>query len=170
MSQYLDAPGSADYNDCKNQNGHNRSSDEGKDTVAEPLYALMDEIFDHKGFNKYLRKTLITFVQITYGRTINRQIHDIITWYFSEKQLHYYLSLLTKSFWPQGMLAQKGPERSALEKSFTANEARKMFVSNVPEIMVTLVGQNAARNGAKKVFDNLQNKKMNKLLFYVSFK
>lgn len=44
-----------------------------------------------------------------------------------------------------------------------------MFVSNVPDILVTLVGTTAAKNGAKKVFDTLQNKIMNKQLFYVSF-
>lgn len=45
---------------------------EGKDSIAEPLYALMGEIFDMGGVFKWLRKSLISFVQITYGRTINR--------------------------------------------------------------------------------------------------
>lgn len=45
---------------------------ESKDSIAEPLYALMGEIFDMGGVFKWLRKSLISFVQITYGRTINR--------------------------------------------------------------------------------------------------
>ncbi|CAG2068212.1 unnamed protein product [Timema podura] len=45
---------------------------DGKDGIAEPLYRLLGEIFDMKGVFKWFRKTLITFVQITYGRTINR--------------------------------------------------------------------------------------------------
>jgi sorting nexin-25 len=42
------------------------------DGIAEPLYSLLGEVFDLQGVFKWLRKTLITFVQITYGRTINR--------------------------------------------------------------------------------------------------
>ena len=42
------------------------------DGIAEPLYSLLGEVFDLHGVFKWLRKTLITFVQITYGRTINR--------------------------------------------------------------------------------------------------
>lgn len=45
---------------------------EERDSVAEPLYALLSEVFDMRGVFRWLRKTLVTFVQITYGRTINR--------------------------------------------------------------------------------------------------
>lgn len=44
----------------------------GKDAIAEPLYTLLGEVFDLRGVFRWLRKSLITFVQITYGRTINR--------------------------------------------------------------------------------------------------
>lgn len=43
-----------------------------KDAIAEPLYTLLGEIFDLRGVFRWLRRSLITFVQITYGRTINR--------------------------------------------------------------------------------------------------
>jgi sorting nexin-25 len=48
------------------------SGESGMDGIAEPLYSLLGEVFDLRGVFKWLRKTLITFVQITYGRTINR--------------------------------------------------------------------------------------------------
>lgn len=44
----------------------------GKDSIAEPLYALLGEVFDLRGVFRWLRRSLITFVQLTYGRTINR--------------------------------------------------------------------------------------------------
>lgn len=47
-------------------------STEERDSIAEPLYALLSEVFDMRGVFRWLRKTLVTFVQITYGRTINR--------------------------------------------------------------------------------------------------
>lgn len=66
-------------------------------------------------------------------------------------------------------MAEPAAARSLEERVKTAKVAREMFVSNVPDILVTLVGTTAAKNGAKKVFDTLQNKVMNKQLFYVSF-
>jgi hypothetical protein len=51
---------------------------------------------------------------------------------------------------------------------FFRTEARRLFVANVPEILSNLVGQQSARRGALKVFDALQESKLNKQLFYVS--
>lgn len=82
--------------------------------------------------------------------------------------LHYYITLILKNFWPGGSLAESGPNRTKEERLQTAQKAQQMFINNVPEILATLVGNNAARNGAKKVFEALQEKNMNKHLFYVS--
>lgn len=138
------------------------------DTIAEPLYALLSEIFNMRGVFKYVRKTLIGFVQVTYGRNINRQIYDTISWWFSEEMLHYYLTVILKNFWPGGTLAYVPPTRSKAEKIKTKEEAQELFINNVPELLTTLVGSNAGRIGAKKVFDAFQEKNMNKHLFYVS--
>lgn len=46
-----------------------------RDAIAEPLYTLLGEIFDLRGVFRWLRRSLITFVQITYGRTINRFVY-----------------------------------------------------------------------------------------------
>lgn len=59
-------------NTSRNVLGVQSNSEDGKDAIAEPLYTLMGEVFDMRGVFKWLRKTLISFVQITYGRTINR--------------------------------------------------------------------------------------------------
>lgn len=168
ISQYLDGISSIDSNDLKFNGVSGKIVDDGKDSIAEPLYALMSEIFDMRGLFKYLRKTLIAFVQITYGRTINRQIYDTISWCFSEQMLHYYITLVVKSWWPAGVLAGPKQDKTDETKKHTAREAREQFINNVPEVLITLVGANAARNGAKKIFDTLQNKMMNKQLFYVS--
>lgn len=128
----------------------------------------MSEIFDMRGVFKWLRKSLITFVQITYGRTINRQIRDTISWLFSESMLHYYITLMLKSWWPAGELAPAAPERTDEMKMATTQLAREQFVENVPELLSTLVGAQNAKRGASKIFETVQNPKMNKQLFYVS--
>ena len=45
-------------------------------------------------------------------------------------------------------------------------EARELFVSEVPDIMVKVVGLQTARQGAAKIFDSFQDQKLNKHLFY----
>ncbi|XP_031338942.1 sorting nexin-25 isoform X1 [Photinus pyralis] len=168
ISQCLDAPGGGGDADYSKFNGNSaRFLDDNKDTIAEPIYSLMSEIFDMRGVFKYLRKTLIAFVQVTYGRTINRQIRDTIAWCFSEQMLHYYITLIIKSWWPSGTLVKPSPERAVQVKMQTKNDARKEFNANVPEILNTLVGTSAAKLGANKVFDTLQIKTMNKQLFYI---
>jgi len=47
-------------------------SDDARDGIAEPIYHLISEVFELRGVFGWLRRTLVTFVQITYGRTINR--------------------------------------------------------------------------------------------------
>ena len=43
-----------------------------KDSIAEPIYALISEIFELRGKFKWLRKNFIVFVLITLGGTINK--------------------------------------------------------------------------------------------------
>ncbi|KAG8453705.1 hypothetical protein GDO86_000364 [Hymenochirus boettgeri] len=43
-----------------------------KDALAEPCFMLIVEIFELRGMFKWVRKTLIALVQITFGRTINK--------------------------------------------------------------------------------------------------
>ncbi|RZB41741.1 PXA and/or Nexin C domain containing protein, partial [Asbolus verrucosus] len=68
-----------------------------------------------------------------------------------------------------GHQSNPGPVRSVEEKMRTAREAQELFVNNVPELLTTLVGTNAAKSGARKVFDAFQEKNTNKHLLYVSF-
>lgn len=92
------------------------------DTIAESLYSLVKtftslrmyvlcpvpdetlclqigEVFDMRGVFRWLRKSLMTFVQITYGRTINRQIRDTVDWITSEQMIIFYLNNFKKAFW-----------------------------------------------------------------------
>ncbi|RLU16238.1 hypothetical protein DMN91_011998 [Ooceraea biroi] len=140
-----------------------------KDAIAEPLYTLLGEVFDLRGVFRWLRRSLITFVQITYGRTINRQIRDTVAWVFSEPMLHYYIQLFTKSWWPNGQLVSETVLRTDEEKLKTRGEARRQFLNNVPEVLTNLVGAQSAQRGAIKVFDSLQNVNLNKQLFYDIF-
>eukprot|EP00095_Tigriopus_kingsejongensis_P007816 snap_masked-scaffold204_size260821-processed-gene-1.8 protein:Tk07816 transcript:snap_masked-scaffold204_size260821-processed-gene-1.8-mRNA-1 annotation:"sorting nexin-25" len=150
----MDAPGS-------------RNEELGKDIVAETLYGLIGEVFDMRGVFKWMRKSLMTFVQITYGSTINRQVRETVTWLTSEQMILYYLHSFKKSFWPQDSKASKyPPSRTPEQRLHIRAEAREALLQNIPEVLINLVGQQAAANGTSKVFEVLQNSTLNKQLFY----
>ncbi|TRY71836.1 hypothetical protein TCAL_10392 [Tigriopus californicus] len=143
----------------------NRNEDNGKDVIAESLYGLIGEVFDMRGVFKWMRKSLMTFVQITYGSTINRQVRETVGWLTSEQMILYYLHSFKKSFWP---LESKNspPERTANQKLHIRQEAKEALLHNIPEVLVNLVGQQAAVNGTTKVFEVLQNATLNRQLLY----
>ncbi|XP_072942147.1 sorting nexin-25 [Epargyreus clarus] len=142
---------------------------EERDSIAEPLYALLSEVFDMRGVFRWLRKTLVTFVQITYGRTINRQIKETISWLFSEQMLHYYISLMLKSWWPGGVLSESTSNRNVRDKEHTRTLAQAQLGESVAGALASLVGAHAAARGAHKLFHTLQNTTQNKHLFYDIF-
>lgn len=142
--------------------------DDVKDSIAEPIYHLLSEIFDLTGPFKFLRKSLISFVQLTYGGTINRQIRDLISGCFDETNLHHYLSSLLKTLWPVNDVEEEKPipERTDDMKEMTAHAAKSLIVDNVPDILCHLVGAQNAKNGSTKLFEVLQNETYNKQLTY----
>lgn len=140
-----------------------------KDSIAEPIYHLLSEIFDLTGPFKFLRKSLISFVQLTYGGTINRQIRDLIAGCFDETNLHHYLSTILKTLWPVNDVVEEdypAPERTDDLKEMTAHAAKSLIIDNIPDILNNLVGAQNAKNGSIKIFEILQNETYNKQLIY----
>lgn len=137
-----------------------------KDSIVEPIYLLLSEIFDLTGPFKFLRKSLISFVQLTYGGTINRQLRDYILSFFDEASLHHYASMCIKTFWPTDEVPKSAPERTDDMKEMTAHAAKSLLIDNIPDILCNLVGQQNAKNGSLKIFEVLQNEKYNKQLIY----
>uniref|UniRef100_A0A182JXB7 Sorting nexin-25 n=1 Tax=Anopheles christyi TaxID=43041 RepID=A0A182JXB7_9DIPT len=152
------------------------SAVEPRDSIAEPLYALLGEIFDLGGVFRWLRKSLISFVQITYGQTINRQLRESITALFDEPMLHAYATTVLRSLWPGGATLQTSngvgglrlppTERTEDEQEMIMNAARSLLQDNIPELLCSLIGAQNARQGALKLFEVLQNPLYNKQLFY----
>lgn len=148
-----------------NEHSLENAKDDIKDSIAEPIYHLLSEIFDLTGF---FRKSLISFVQLTYGGTINRQIRDLISTCFDETNLHHYLSSLLKTLWPVNddeeeiSIAQRTDDM----KEITAHAAKSLIIENIPDILSNLVGAQNAKNGSVKIFEILQNETYNKQLIY----
>ncbi|XP_075053038.1 sorting nexin-25 isoform X2 [Mixophyes fleayi] len=138
-----------------------------KDALAEPCFMLIVEIFELRGMFKWVRKTLIALVQITFGRTINKQIRDTVNWIFSEQMLVYYMNVFRDAFWPNGKLAPPKTSRTELQCQETKQKAQQKLLENIPDALQNLVGQQNARHGIIKIFNALQEHKANKHLLYV---
>lgn len=153
--------------DTKSSSSSSSNLEDMKDSIAEPIYHLLSEIFDMTGPFKFLRKSLISFVQLTYGGTINRQLRDLILGCFDENNLHHYASSLLKTLWPADEMATKPiPERTDDMKEMTAHAAKSMVIDNIPDILCNLVGAQNAKDGSMKIFEILQNEMYNKQLIY----
>lgn len=83
-------------------------SDDARDGIAEPIYHLISEVFELRGVFGWLRRTLVTFVQITYGRTINRFYLKYFlklyprfkcVFYLGNYEMLFQVYLPTKQFW-----------------------------------------------------------------------
>ncbi|XP_068134800.1 sorting nexin-25 isoform X2 [Hyperolius riggenbachi] len=138
-----------------------------KDALAEPCFLLIVEIFELRGMFKWVRKTLIALVQITFGRTINKQIRDTVNWIFSEQMMVYYINVFRDAFWPNGRLAPPKTSRTELQCQETKQKAQQKLLENIPDALQNLVGQQNARHGIIKIFNALQENKANKHLLYV---
>lgn len=139
-----------------------------KDDIAVPLYALAGEVFELQGVFNWLRRTLITFVQTSYGKTINKQVREWVAWIVSEPMLVYFLDTFRESMWPGGERATSALAKTEEEQLATKQEAKLLLLSNIPEVL-NLVGQQNARKGAAKAFDILQDVRLNKQLLYDIF-
>ncbi len=166
--------------DSKDQ--HRRSSDDREmltdgadahdvgsigDGVAEPLYALIMELFDLRGVFKILRKSIMTFVQITYGSTINRQVKDTVAWMTSDLMVARCLRAIRSSLWPPEQVSLNDSKSEEAElANVTKQKAKSALLELAPEWLSQLVGLQASKVGISKVFDILQEKTLNKLLVY----
>ena len=110
-----------------------------KDSIAEPFYHLLEELFELKGMKKWFRKSLILFVQLTYGATINRKIRECVYYIFSEEMLAFYLKNFKDSMWNNNsetnefeLIQSEIKIRSAAQKDFTKKEAKLKLLANMP--------------------------------------
>ncbi|XP_075842822.1 sorting nexin-25 isoform X1 [Microtus pennsylvanicus] len=138
-----------------------------KEALAEPCFMLIGEIFELRGMFKWVRRTLIALVQVTFGRTINKQIRDTVNWIFSEQMLVYYINTFRDAFWPNGVLAPPTRIRSKAQSQETKQRAQQKLLENIPDTLQSLVGQQNARHGIIKIFKALQETRANKHLLYV---
>ena len=142
------------------------SKDQEEDAIAEQMFVLVSEVFELDQWSRVLRKQLVELVQLTYGKSIDRQLQEFMSWVVSESMLVYYLEIFRDSMWPGGKPAPHAPTRSDSEKARTRDDAKKRFLKSSPQALQTILGQRNCQIGFGKIFESLQDPRGNKQLFY----
>lgn len=140
--------------------------DRTHDSIAKPLYRLLGEVFELRGMFKWVRRSFMTFIELTFGSNINRQLREMVKWTYSEQMLLFYMRTFKDAMWPGGVLAQTPLLKTEAQKFETRMAAKNKLLQNIPDTLKNLVGEDNARRGTIKVFEVLQNRTLNKHLLY----
>ena len=147
-----------------------KDHEEGKeDSIADHMYLLVSEVFELDAWSRVLRKQLMELVQLTFGKSIDRELQEFTNWVVSEPMLIFYLETFQNAMWPDGKPAPPVPTRSDEQKAHTKEEARKRFLKSGPQALQTVLGQRNCQIGYQKIFNALQDPRANKQLFYSLF-
>lgn len=102
------------------------------DSIAKPFYAFIDTLFDEQGsLLKLIRMTLVQFIRVTYGSTINRQARQSIVSLFQEERVVSYLTVLRDSLWPKTPSVER-PAPTDPEKIERRQQAKRQLLANIP--------------------------------------
>jgi hypothetical protein len=80
---------------------------------------------------KLIRMTLVQFIRVTYGSTINRQVRRYIVSLFQEECIVKYLIMLRDTFWPSTPPNER-QTRTDEEKIERRQQAKRLLLSNIP--------------------------------------
>ena len=134
------------------------------------LLLLMDEIFDLKNRNQWIRRRIIVLlkqiIKTTYGDRINRKIVESVDYMTSSEQIVEYVKMFRDSFWPNGILAEPYEKRPYdVERRMRMVTKAKMFGS-IPDELKRFLGNEVTKEGVGRMFDMFQHLNLNKRMFY----
>ena len=116
-----------------------------RDSIAEPFYHLIEELFELKSMKKIFRKSLILFVQLTYGATINRQIRQSIYSLFNDEMVSFYLKQIKDSIWTVNienneteLIKHEDKSRRNEDKILSKKIAKQKLIASVPGFRTNL--------------------------------
>ncbi|XP_053084473.1 sorting nexin-13 isoform X3 [Pangasianodon hypophthalmus] len=135
------------------------------------MLLLMDEVFDLKERNQWLRRNIKNLLQqlirATYGDTINRKIVDHVDFMTSPEQVADYVKRFRDSYWPNGILAETPPRRDKSIRMRTRVAAKTNLLGIMPDELKHIIGAETTRKGILRVFEMFQHQQLNRRLVYV---
>lgn len=82
--------------------------------------------------------TLVQFIRVTYGSTINRQVRRFIVSLFQEEYVVKCLIMFRDAFWPATPSAER-QTRTDEEKLERRQQAKRQLLTNIPGIYEMIV-------------------------------
>ncbi|BGP46842.1 tRNA (guanine-N(7)-)-methyltransferase (tRNA(m7G46)-methyltransferase) [Rhodotorula kratochvilovae] len=141
--------------------------EEGLTYFTAPICDLFITIFELKERNNWLRRQAILIVlQQVLGGTIERKFRDGVKMLLAPPQLVGYISTLQNAMWPNGELKPKEPPRTPAQKAATKESAARKLATLMPDVAANLIGRHNAKQGARRLFAVLQNRRLNKHIIY----
>ncbi|XP_012252806.2 sorting nexin-13-like isoform X1 [Athalia rosae] len=135
------------------------------------ILLLMDEVFDLKVKNQWLRRRIVTLlrqiIRMMFGDIVNRRIVEYVSLLTSPKNVATYLKLFKQSFWPNGVKAEAKPPRDSETKSRTRVAAKIALLSCFSDELKHIIGSETTRRGLLRVFQLFQEPVLNRRLLYV---
>ncbi|XP_030300633.1 sorting nexin-13 isoform X4 [Calypte anna] len=135
------------------------------------MLLLMDEVFDLKERNQWLRRNIKNLLQqlirATYGDTINRKIVDHVDWMTSPEQVADAVKRFRDAFWPNGILAEAAPRRDKAIRMRTRVAGKTKLLEVMPNELKHILGAETTRKGILRVFEMFQHTQLNKRMVYV---
>lgn len=141
------------------------------DMLLETVYTFITETFDLREPNQWIRRKVLSVskqvLKQAYGETLSKAVSDAINNGLKEEAWLRYIDEATKALWPNGVFIKDipPPVRSADQQLATQIEARALFLNHIPDVIEKLAGRYNAINGMTRIFNLLQHKDFNKLLF-----
>ncbi|EFA04766.2 sorting nexin-13 [Tribolium castaneum] len=135
------------------------------------MLLLMDEVFDLKSRNQWLRRRIVTLlrqiVRTMFGDIVNRRILDYVSFITSPKNVAHYLYVFKQSFWPNGMKYEKKADRDEDTRNRTRVAAKVALLSCLSDELKHIIGSETTRRGLLTIFELFQRPILNRRLFYV---
>ncbi|EEC04650.1 sorting nexin, putative [Ixodes scapularis] len=135
------------------------------------MLLLMDEVFDLKSKNQWLRRRIVVIlrqiIKATFGDTINRKIVDYVEWMASSEKIAEYITALKDALWPNGYPAETQPERDLNTMMRTRVAAKTIMLCSLTDELKHIIGSDTTRRGMLCVFEMFQHEELNRRLTYV---
>ncbi|KAJ3654689.1 hypothetical protein Zmor_013862 [Zophobas morio] len=135
------------------------------------MLLLMDEVFDLKSRNQWLRRRIVTLlrqiVRTMFGDIVNRRILEYVSLITSPKNVAHYLYVFKQSFWPNGMKYEKKPDRDDDVRNRTRVAAKVALLSCLSDELKHIIGSETTRRGLLTIFELFQRPILNRRLLYV---
>ncbi|XP_015281695.1 PREDICTED: sorting nexin-13 isoform X3 [Gekko japonicus] len=155
---------------------HSRVGAQLEDVVDDTIplrimLLLMDEIFDLKERNQWLRRNIKNLLQqlirAMHGDTLNKKIVDHVDWMTSPEQVADAVKRFRDAFWPNGILAEAVPRRDKAIRMRTRMAGKTKLLGIMPDELKHILGAETTRKGILRVFEMFQHTQLNKRMVYV---